>query len=162
MPVSRNALALERRQNPDHYATLVLVGLSRVISTMEVHVVGEIDEFDPEIERPTGAKPPNYLVRHWRGELSLPVSYWVNGTLVSLPAGLVDTYIDWDAIPLFAGMMFFVLLIGLFVWQVVGIWRSATRYEREYQEGWGYAAKGVILLVGLATVFELVLSSFSQ
>src|SRR5262249_41811610 len=23
----------------------------------------------------------NYVVRHWRGELSLPVSYWINGLL---------------------------------------------------------------------------------
>lgn len=34
----------------------------------------------------TAAKPRrrSYLARHWRGELSLPVSYWVNGCLVSV------------------------------------------------------------------------------
>jgi hypothetical protein len=26
----------------------------------------------------------NYLMRHWRGELSLPISYWVNGSLLGV------------------------------------------------------------------------------
>src|SRR5262249_46661886 len=29
----------------------------------------------------------NYFARHWRGELSLPLSYWVNGTLGGFIAG---------------------------------------------------------------------------
>ena len=39
--------------------------------------------------RPTSG---NYLVRHWRGDLSLPVSYWINGTLVSV-AAYIASYI---------------------------------------------------------------------
>jgi len=31
---------------------------------------------------PKAARKRNYFVRHWRGELSLPVSYWLNGLIV--------------------------------------------------------------------------------
>ena len=45
--------------------------------------------------RPPPLPPPlppeasrNYFLRHWRGELSLPVSYWVNGILGGLLIGI--------------------------------------------------------------------------
>jgi hypothetical protein len=31
----------------------------------------------------------NYMSRHWRGELSLPVAFWVNNLLLMFPLGLV-------------------------------------------------------------------------
>jgi len=37
----------------------------------------------------SGEKNTNYFIRHWRGELSLPVSYWVNGFLALIAACLL-------------------------------------------------------------------------
>jgi hypothetical protein len=47
-------------------------------------------EFAPQALPPPLPKPPsaNYLVRHWRGELSLPKSYWLNGFLGGLAIGV--------------------------------------------------------------------------
>src|SRR5689334_12574412 len=45
---------------------------TRVSTTVPAYTL-----LEPEAE----AKPRNYFTRHWRGELSLPVSYWVNGIL---------------------------------------------------------------------------------
>jgi hypothetical protein len=36
----------------------------------------------------------NYIKRHWRGELSLPQSFWVNGVLVLVVAGVSGPWID--------------------------------------------------------------------
>ena len=45
-------------------------------------------------EPPPLPERSNYLVRHWRGELPLPVSYWVNGilggVLVAILSGVVS------------------------------------------------------------------------
>ena len=40
---------------------------------------------------PTDVTPRtrNYLLRHWRGECSLAVSYWVNGWLAIIPVATI-------------------------------------------------------------------------
>ena len=36
-----------------------------------------------ELEAAQSSKSRNYFLRHWRGELSLPVTYWINNILAS-------------------------------------------------------------------------------
>lgn len=104
------------------------------------------------------AKRQNYFLRHWRGELSLPVAYWVNGVLALIipsAAGAAFRVLIQRG-ELHAGAPIVVALIGLFglavgvtVWQCVGVWRSATRYERSGRKFWGGCAK-VAVVIGVA------------
>src|SRR6266481_4452041 len=76
----------------------------------------------------------NYFVRHWRGDLSLPISFWVNGAVISFAlrvegAVVADATGNWESSP-FVALAFFVLDSAIYVWQIVGIWRSATKYEQ--------------------------------
>src|SRR5262249_8126859 len=41
------------------------------------------------VAKASGSSSGNYLVRHWRGQLSLPVSYWINGVLLNVVAAIV-------------------------------------------------------------------------
>ncbi len=79
----------------------------------------------------------SYPIRHWRGELSLPVAWWVNGVgLTALSIGLdlfagirgllpeADTRLEFSAF-LAAGIG---LLLLLPAWQVIGIIRAADRH----------------------------------
>ena len=34
------------------------------------------------MDDPAPVEQPNYFIRHWRGDLPLPVSYWINGFLL--------------------------------------------------------------------------------
>jgi len=92
----------------------------------------------------------NYFIRHWQGELSLPVTYWIDGFLASVFASFVVAVfleINRPRPNFFAlTLLMFVLLVALPIWQVVGIWRSANRYE----------AKGKVLWAGLAKLSVLV------
>src|SRR5215470_18928631 len=36
------------------------------------------------VASPLAQRKRNYFIRHWRGELSLPVSYWLNGLLATV------------------------------------------------------------------------------
>ena len=95
-------------------------------------------------EKGDGADAPrpagNFFVRHWRGELSLGVAYWVVNLLVfgagllvseamaalmggdtSPGAALVVTFLTWTA------------LVAIVVWQIVGLWRSASAHARRQQ-----------------------------
>jgi hypothetical protein len=92
----------------------------------------------------------NYLVRHWRGELSLPVSYWINGTLIAgvgvalLGAGLgalEATGLSLSTLSML--VLVFLALSGLvWLWSMVGIWRSAGRHpDRGGNVFWTGAAR---------------------
>jgi hypothetical protein len=95
-----------------------------------------------------------YIARHWRGELSLPQSYWVNGVLVGLPFNLYakivaasfredpphspSTYVYALLLPTLA-------MLPVAVWQGVGVWRSAGLRIDDGQYGWAWVARLVVL-----------------
>jgi hypothetical protein len=110
---------------------------------------------------PSGAQ--NYFARHWRGELSLPLSYWVNGTLCGVLSGLFIAglgaliYREGEARPLvwlISLTTVWFLIVVLAIWQLVGIWRSATHYQQNGRRFWGGVAKALMVLGGLQVVFS--------
>jgi hypothetical protein len=97
----------------------------------------------------------NYLARHWRGELSLPKSYWVNGIVFGFIVGAAVAALGFavnsrgEAQP----VVWMVTLIATWVivalftmWQAVGVWRSATYYKMSGGRFWGGLAKTVTVL----------------
>lgn len=106
-------------------------------------------------------KRSNYFVRHWRGELSLPISFWVNGWVISIVLKVVDA-VEADAIhngeliP-FAALAFFVFDCAAYLWQIVGIWRSATRYEQHETKGaLGSLAKFLVVIGVIITAWTTI------
>jgi hypothetical protein len=107
---------------------------------------------------------PNYFVRHWRGQLALPVSYWVNWLLIGalLAVGVLSATDPALLEHLGTNAGNWVLAIAasalaVMAWQSVGLWRSADRYvaaggKRE----WATLAK-VCVGVGLLPVAGLAL-----
>jgi hypothetical protein len=99
-----------------------------------------------------------YLSAHWRGELSLARSFWLN--LVALDVGLALLYagLHWGLRPVVDPNLILVPIVMLSVlqllaitpWQIVGAFRAARRHrERAGRPFWSYAAQGM-LLVALA------------
>jgi hypothetical protein len=79
----------------------------------------------------------NYLLRHWRGECSLAVSYWVNGFLAALAVVALALFVstvtrDGRQPWLYLGglLLIWSFVVVVAVWQLVGIWRSAARSKR--------------------------------
>lgn len=104
-------------------------------------------------------KRVSYLVRHWRGLLSLSHSYWLNGWLVTASTLAFQRILDSGSVtrsPQTAATLHaLVLVIGMCfaLWLVVGIWRSATRQMlTESQPVWGALAKLSLLLLLLNQV----------
>src|SRR5215831_18484249 len=101
-----------------------------------------------------------YFIRHWRGELPLPVSYWVNGSLVAVMFGVMMSVIPWDDLVSQSPKMYATTAIATWcvlaittVWQLVGTWRSAHNYLRQGKSKlWGNGAKIVLVLGFLKAV----------
>ncbi|WP_213086221.1 RDD family protein [Roseateles sp. DAIF2] len=106
----------------------------------------------------------SYIGRHWRGELSLAQSYWVNNVLLSVPLALalsaLMTWISMKGEALQAGsiavLIGWPLIVVVSLWCIVGAWRAASAYLRENGSLlWGWLAR--LSLIGSAV--QLLLST---
>ncbi len=99
----------------------------------------------------------SYLLRHWRGQLPLPVAYWGNVVLLSLVFFALITLVpwteliaDWPKIFSMSVVVLLLLLIAASVWQFVGVWRAARNYiVQGNSKAWGNIAR-IVILLGLA------------
>jgi len=120
-------------------------------------------DFTSDQQNATASKRA-YFIRHWRGELSLPVSYWVNAFLVNVLFGVMMPVIPWDDFVSQSPKMYAIAIIAtrgvlaiITVWQLVGTWRSAANYLRQGQSKlWGNVAKIALILGFLRAVTEFV------
>ncbi len=90
------------------------------------------------VETPAGATTttPNFVVKLFKGDVSLPVTYWIFGSLVGVGFGIVQTAIELNYMDLLlteggelgiAVFSWFVVAYTLFIF--VAIWRSAGKYD---------------------------------
>lgn len=106
---------------------------------------------------PTPIKVPNYLVRHWRGDLSLPVAYWINGSLIGVLMVMVAALLTelLEAVSLqkasIGAILLYLLIIVVTVWSLVGIWRSTLQHpSRGGSRGWATTAQVMLIIGGLS------------
>jgi hypothetical protein len=101
----------------------------------------------------------NYIARHWRGQTSLGVAYWVNSVVIGnlAPAALMiamasleagnETSLRVDAV---LSLLAAALLTALSVWSTVGVLRSAVNHpERGGKLVWSMLA---FVMVGLSLI----------
>lgn len=108
----------------------------------------------PEPSSVEAGRRRGYLARHWRGELSLPQSYWLNnvlgsaaalGAMVGLGAGLGKLGLDYGVAAYW--VLAWATMIAVVVWQGVGVWRSARRRIAEGGgRGWARAAQAMVVI----------------
>jgi hypothetical protein len=112
------------------------------------------DRRDPDEQEPEVGG--SWIVRHWRGRLSLPVSYWVNGWLSSLlvvaltvGCGIANQLNPdpWQILALLVAL--YVMVVLVVAWQVVGTWRSATRSTRRLGTVFWPVVTKIVLVLGV-------------
>lgn len=115
----------------------------------------------------------NFFVRYWRGQYSLAFSYWIVGFLGGIAILLVILGIrilftasrssDYNPYGAFVFILFsWAFLIAWTIWDIVGLWRSATRsMHRRWRQGkhtfWGGLVKLFLvaaILGGFRTLVE--------
>jgi hypothetical protein len=116
----------------------------------------------PAAQQPAPEAKANYFIRHWRGELSLPVSYWVNGILTTMAAiffGAAIAQVDMTRQPTLGAvvyLLFVAFIIVATLWQLVGIWRSADNHKGRGGSGfWAGFAKFAVVIGLLRTFGEM-------
>src|SRR5580658_9996630 len=113
---------------------------------------------------PTPAsKTKNYLLRHWRGECSLAVSFWINGwlavipiTMVAVLAGVAMRESRQPWLYLTGLLLVWSVVILTVIWQSVGTWRSAARTKRQHGRRFWPVAAQVMTVLGLLSNANLL------
>lgn len=110
--------------------------------------------------------PIRYFQKHWRGELSLPVSFWVNLFLVNVFLNFFIAWLGHDIFiknPVILARFFTIScaleLLFIYPWQIIGLWRSCKRYIRiSGKTFWARAVQVLIILGIVATLGNLNLN----
>ena len=119
---------------------------------------------DRTLDAPPTQPRASYFMRHWRGELSLARSFWVNCGLLSLVwlplfglEPLIRAYPPNLTTLLAALAVMLVLMLAMAVWQGVGTWRSARQHRaRGGRMLWVRVVHGLLLLNCAYTLYSLV------
>jgi len=120
-------------------------------------------EISAYVER-TVRKKMGYIGRHWRGELPLAVSFWINVFLIDLFLKSVEVlsaaFLHNPSRSTHVAIIHnpFVIMI-LYPWQIMGLWRSCDRHiETTGKRFWARTAQVVVVLGFIATLRNLASS----
>ena len=113
----------------------------------------------------------SYFKKHWRGELDLGISYWVNNILPSL----LITLISWGLESLASNVtdMTYILIAFIFLyififlifapWAYVGLWRSASNHIEKYNLFfWANVVRILVIIGVIRTVMLLINNAYPQ
>lgn len=104
-----------------------------------------------------------YIKKHWNGELSLSTSFWISIFIVNIVISLLEVLLlnfpitnNPVTISQISLIYSFVVLVFVYPWQMVGLWRSASRYSIELNKSfWSIIIKVLIVLGFLGTLGNL-------
>jgi hypothetical protein len=141
-----------------HYQADILAPEANAISLRETD---QPQEENGSAEEPRRAPVrPGLIRRHWRGDLTLAQAYWGVGLLLTLVAlwlaHLFGSWLEKAQLPIPAlGMTLFgflSLLCVMTVWQFVGIWRAAGKYNG--RASWSALARLAVVLGAMRAVYD--------
>ena len=105
----------------------------------------------------------SYVVRHWRGDLSLAKSFWLNWILSTLTILILFlcsalVLISHNVLAFGIGMLVAWLSGAIInVWWLVGVWRSAGKHKaRGGRRFWAGTARVIVALGFLGLVLQMV------
>ncbi|HDS1061056.1 zinc-ribbon domain-containing protein [Pseudomonas putida] len=78
----------------------------------------------------------NFIAKHWRGEYSLGVAYWLFGFLIAIFVAVLSFVFEamGDSLNLsgraygFLILIYYAVIVGVSLWQIVGVIRSASAH----------------------------------
>ena len=162
-----NVIALGRRKDEIDQANAIPAALSARAARLAGRTAGTAAALPASESAPAEsalAGSANYFVRHWRGELSLPVAFWINGVVfagiaLAILANFVAEMGQWGAslrTVSLASLGVLLLAVAEWLWAAVGIWRSAGRHAgRGGSPDWAGAAKVMVVLGFLSMTVDL-------
>ena len=108
-------------------------------------------------------KKIGYIRKHWRGELSLAVSFWINLVLLNLIKLLFEKLLSYNELMenpvIFARVAIIYAAfcyIIVYPWQIIGLWRSCNHHiEQSGKRFWALTSQGFVIVGFILTIVLL-------
>jgi ATP-dependent protease ClpP protease subunit len=105
----------------------------------------------------------SYIRKHWRGELSLAISFWINLFLLNIVTALLWALLGYGEIlknpVIIARLVIICSTFGFLVfypWQIIGLWRSCNNHiKRRGKRFWARTAQVLVVLGIIGTLGNL-------
>ena len=102
----------------------------------------------------------NYIRKHWRGELSLTISFWINLVLLNFVKVLFEKLLSYNEIienPVIAARVALIYAVFCYIivypWQIVGLWRSCNHHiEKSGKRFWARTSQGLVIVGFILTI----------
>ena len=114
-----------------------------------------LNEITEVIERNQSPKT-SYIRKHWRGELSLSVSFWINLFLLNIVILLFLALLGYSEIlknPVISArviIIYFVFcIVVVYPWQIVGLWRSCNNHIKKSGKRFLPRTAQVLVVLGI-------------
>lgn len=136
--------------------------VSSLINTSKDKLAANIGEtMESNIaENKTTENRASFVVRLFRGDIPLPITYWVFFVLIGLGFRIINELIElnnFEIMSTTAGelsvMGFYLFTIGYSIFILIAIWRSAVKYKG--RAIWGNLAR-VLIIVGALMLFIFI------
>jgi len=117
----------------------------------------------PEVIETNPSQKISYIRKHWRGKLSLAVSFWINLFLLNIVILLFLALLGYSEIlknPVISARVViifsaFVFLI-VYPWQIIGLWRSCNNHiKKSGKRFWPRTAQVLVVLGIIGTLANL-------
>jgi len=108
----------------------------------------------------------NYILEHWRGELPLAISFWINLILLNIAILLFNWLFFQGSLiehPVIGARLYIIFnlskLVIVYPWQIIGLWRACTHYRAKTgRKFWPGLVEILIILGILVTLVNLTQS----
>ncbi|MCM2678649.1 hypothetical protein [Echinimonas agarilytica] len=105
-----------------------------------------------------------YIVKHWRGELSLATSFWINTVGLNVIFRAVEALLSETSLVDDSVLTAQIILVSTFVhtvvvypWQMIGLWHSAHNHIKNTQNAtWPNVVKVLVVISIIGTIGNLM------
>lgn len=105
----------------------------------------------------------SYIGKHWRGELSLGISFWVNFFLLNIGIRIIEIWftkvppIEHPVTAAWITTLYITITLAIvYPWQIIGLWRSCNANKILTRKWfWPHAVKNLIVLSFIITLINI-------
>ena len=111
----------------------------------------------------------NYIRKHWRGEFSLSISFWINVFLIGIITAWLNYWFTESSLfthPVIAArftlIIIFIKLCFVWPWQIVGLWRACKKHVVAHGRSFWTRTVQIIVVIVIISILGVISSSWRE
>lgn len=119
----------------------------------------EQSEENPYLKTEDQKNNANYILKHWRGELPLAISFWVNLVLLNVALRLFNWLFFQGSLiehPVIGARLYIIFMLCklaiVYPWQIIGLWRACTHHGAKTGRKFWPGLVEILIILGILAI----------